>query len=610
MRPTTLFIQRLLFCIAAKLGILQILPAQCPLSITAGADTALCSPDLIQLNAGITGNYLNFAWSPVAGLSDAGSLSPTAPVTETTTYTLSATALNPQNLIVNGDFEAGNTGFTSGYTWSDCSLMMEGLYAILTQAYPCHIYWETCGDHTTGDGLMMLVNGISTPGTEVWCQTIAINPNTEYAFSCWAMSEELHNQAQLQFFINNELIGPVFTPTDTCVWQQFYALWNSGSAGNAEICILNQNLLPSGNDFALDDLFFGEICTVTDAVTVELLQPIHTEAFGTTCDPALAGVFTQTLASSEGCDSIVVQTVELLPSNFTEFSETTCDSTATGIFTQQLTNQYGCDSIVTTTITFEGFAVSVEITSPCAGGNNGVVTVMAEGGAEPFMFSLNNGAFGISNQFNLLPPGLYEITVQDATGCEQTTEASVEEALPLSLTIHPGNTSIVFGDSLLLRVEANFEIENLIWEGVSGGALSCMTCTTLVVSPQQSQTYTLTAYSTGGCLVQASLMVTVEQPGGVVVPNAFSPNGDGINDHFTIFGNPHTLLRIKQLQIFNRWGEMVFKGENFPPNDPRFGWDGSFLGKAMNPAVFVWWTEVEFAGGKTALLKGDVTLLR
>lgn len=111
-------------------------------------------------------------------------------------------------------------------------------------------------------------------------------------------------------------------------------------------------------------------------------------------------------------------------------------------------------------------------------------------------------------------------------------------------------------------------------------------------------------------MAKATMTIIVEQSQDVFVPNVFSPNDDGINDKFTVYGDPKKLLNIKQLLIFDRWGEMVFVGENLPPNDPRFGWDGSFRGKVMNPDVFVWWTEIAFENGTISFLKGGVMLVR
>jgi gliding motility-associated-like protein len=92
-------------------------------------------------------------------------------------------------------------------------------------------------------------------------------------------------------------------------------------------------------------------------------------------------------------------------------------------------------------------------------------------------------------------------------------------------------------------------------------------------------------------------------------PDAFSPNGDGNNDRYTIFAAP-AIKEIRALHIFDRWGNLVFSRLNFPPNDPMLGWDGTFEGKRLNPAVFVVMAEIVLPDGRSELYKGELTLLR
>ena len=93
------------------------------------------------------------------------------------------------------------------------------------------------------------------------------------------------------------------------------------------------------------------------------------------------------------------------------------------------------------------------------------------------------------------------------------------------------------------------------------------------------------------------------------VPNVFSPNGDGVNDFVTVFSDPR-VKRVIRLEIFDRWGNLVFIGSDFLPNVPGLGWNGTFKNQPMNPAVFVYWAEVELINGDVRNRKGDITLLR
>jgi len=117
----------------------------------------------------------------------------------------------------------------------------------------------------------------------------------------------------------------------------------------------------------------------------------------------------------------------------------------------------------------------------------------------------------------------------------------------------------------------------------------------------------------GQCALPAtaiiSVSIVVENGQDVFVPNIFSPNGDGINDVVTLNSNSK-IQAIKSLRIFDRWGEVISEQKNFPPNDPKFGWDGSYRGKEMNPGVYVWLAEVEYDDGHIKFFSDEVTLIR
>jgi gliding motility-associated-like protein len=263
------------FLIAGLLFAAGLAYAQCPITVNAGEDIYLCAPPSpTQLNGSINGPFLNFFWTPTTGMSGSNTLSPTVSVTQTRTYVLTARAVDlGNNLIVNGDFEAGNSGFTSDYVESPGNLVPEGVYEVLDNPQNSHPGFQPCDDHTSGSGNMMAVNGAGTPNLDVWCQTVAVMPNTQYAFSAWVVTLVSASPALLQFNINGAPLGPVFAaPNQTCVWQNYYATWNSGNNTSATICIVNQNTTLGGNDFALDDLAFAPICQVSDSVTVHVVN--------------------------------------------------------------------------------------------------------------------------------------------------------------------------------------------------------------------------------------------------------------------------------------------------------------------------------------------------
>jgi hypothetical protein len=200
-------------------------------------------------------------------------------------------------LVINGDFEAGNTGFTTPltngnqYTYVtdnpsvNDELNPEGLYGVGTSGRNYHSdFWGV--DHTTGTGNFMIVNGFpGSPQPIVWQETVTVSPNTDYYFSAWAISlNNAGNYAKLRFSINGVQIGfqaqlTAGTKSDDNPWKpqdRFYGRWNSGTSTTAVISIVDLQTATSGNDFGLDDISFGTLApapvTVSPSADSELCE--------------------------------------------------------------------------------------------------------------------------------------------------------------------------------------------------------------------------------------------------------------------------------------------------------------------------------------------------
>ncbi len=159
-----------------------------------------------------------------------------------------------QNLIVNGDFSAGNAGFTTQYTYSPSTGVPAGVYDVRSAPETWNSQFAACRDHTTGDGLMMVINGHSQP-VRVWSQSVAVDPQTAYVFSYWGTSVHPASPAHLQAYVNGVPLGGVnVLPTTTCDWVQFSSPWDLGTDTTATIQIIDTNTAATGNDFALDDV--------------------------------------------------------------------------------------------------------------------------------------------------------------------------------------------------------------------------------------------------------------------------------------------------------------------------------------------------------------------
>lgn len=265
----------LIFCCISSC--LQGFYAQCSFTVNAGPDQKVCNPgDMVTLNGKIMGSVQEIFWEPPTGLSNPKSPVTKAMVNATTEYILTGRGLSNINLITNGNFEAGNTGFTTDYMLGTTScygfgyLDCEGTYGVITNPQLGHTGFAPCSDHTSGSGLMMVLNG-SASLQNVWCQTINVMPDMDYIFSAWVTAVVSASPPILQFSINGVNIGNIFNSSgNTCSWEQFQTTWNSGANTTAEICIVNLNTATGGNDFAIDDLSFRKICEIKDTVLVEV----------------------------------------------------------------------------------------------------------------------------------------------------------------------------------------------------------------------------------------------------------------------------------------------------------------------------------------------------
>ena len=252
-------------------------PSACSLSVSTNPGETVCqSGEQVNLNAFISGNFSSVEWTPQTGIANPFSPNTTATINGDITYTINVSGPDDLNLIVNGDFSAGVSGFTSDYAWPPTGgsfgpLSPEGQYQVTNNPNSQHANFAACGD-ATGDGNMMVVNGAGTPNVDVWCQNIGVSPFTDYEFSAWLASVVSGSPAQLQFSINGQLLGFFNASAATCNWQQFSQQWNSTGNSSATICIVNQNTATGGNDFALDGLSFAEVCTASADVTFTISE--------------------------------------------------------------------------------------------------------------------------------------------------------------------------------------------------------------------------------------------------------------------------------------------------------------------------------------------------
>lgn len=261
-----------------------------------------------------------------------------------------------------------------------------------------------------------------------------------------------------------------------------------------------------------------------------------------------------------------------------------------------------------------------DMAPPLCNGTPGQVEVsQVIGGVGPFQYSIDGGQTYYSSEIiGGLQPGTYELSIQDANGCELSETIQVPDPPVPAVSLLP-ELQLALGESLELQalVPSSFPIaliDSVVWTPMSGLTFEGNSIYQLLNpagAPLQSTQYTVTIYAKEGCTASARTLVRVDRQVDIYAPNVIWPDDpDGNNHRFTLFARDESIAIIRTLQVFDRWGSMVFSNKDMRPNDPEAGWDGSSKGEPANPAVFVWWAKVELIDGREVLISGDVTVVR
>jgi len=244
----------------------------------------------------------------------------------------------------------------------------------------------------------------------------------------------------------------------------------------------------------------------------------------------------------------------------------------------------------------------------CPGRRDGYIEIDTTlGGSGPFLYSIEGGSFLSISRFDNLVPGAYQLRVQDANGCEAGVALEIPEAESLSVDLGPDITIQLGRPDTLFAVVTPAAYDSLWWWPYD--SLSPFNSPVQAVNPGKTTTYYVWVSNGEGCTASDNIQVKVVREYRVYAPTAFSPNGDESNDRFTLFAG-EDVVSIRVFRIFDRWGNMVYENAGFKPNDPTLGWDGKLDGMPMDPAVFVFYAEVEFTDGSIEVVEGDVMLVR
>jgi gliding motility-associated-like protein len=359
---------------------------------------------------------------------------------------------------------------------------------------------------------------------------------------------------------------------------------------------------------------------------------------GATASNIAAGSYTVTVTDANGCEqtaTVVVTSVNGPSATISASSDVSCagltDGSATvtasggtpgytyswspsggsgatasnlgeGAYTVTVTDAAGCTATASATIGgATPIAIAETITASTCGNADGSISVVATGGTPGYTYAWTPA--GNTATISNLPGGDYDVTVTDANGCTATESYTIVPTGSLNVDVTPLSSTILAGETVGLTATVTPAVAGATYVWNPSTDLTCDDCPNPTASPDETTIYTVTVTSPDGCTGTASATVFIELVcGEYFMPTIFSPDGNLNNDKLCLYGSCFVEVSLK---IYDRWGELVFE-----TNDQANCWDGTYKGKPMNAASYVYVLELTLQDGTTVSEKGNVTLVR
>jgi len=585
-------------------------------------DTAVCSNSTvnIQVSAHQNTSYLWTASPADPGLVNPSSASISVSPLQSTVYTVSSSDQN-FNLLSNGNFESGNTGFSTDLTYftPSNSMALPSSYGLTPNAG----FWEpsfaACVDHTLGNGvgIMLVVDGAVSGNALVWKQHAVVEKHKNYTFQYYAQSVKGVNPAVLQTRINGI---PVMTDTlglATCNWQLHTTVWNSGNDTSVLLEIHNLNQSSNGNDFALDDISLYTLRSCTNQSSVTILQsnsnlglvyPAHLCAGFASVSPQLnPGIPTNGTYNAQPQGLNIDPLTGILQSNGTQ------PGTYSIIYTTTLCNVIAKD-------TFQLVVHPLPALNSLTGGAfdcpsqsfDSVLLYLNAQFPVNVVFTYQGIADTLSGIANPLylgnAPGMYTLSSVSDAHCANT----LNGFLLLDSLLVP-QQPWVLGNSTMCQNEPSsaLSLSNANPNGVvswfADASLSQFLESGNVFYPKNdtSATYYV-VQNVGGCVSPVGSFTVTIVPCNVVVPSAFTPDGDGENDVWEIIGLD-AKFPMNQVRVFNRWGELLYT--SVQGDYASAPWNGTYQGVNLPNGSYYYIVE-KAADGSIEPINGIVSILR
>ena len=277
------------------------------------------------------------------------------------------------------------------------------------------------------------------------------------------------------------------------------------------------------------------------------------------------------------------------------------------VYTVMVTDAIGCTnsgSIPVTVVRPEPLKLVPDSAAICPG----AAVQLNASGADNYLW-IGDGLNSTTIGNPVARPGLstvYKVVGSDSAGCFADT--LMAEVIVLVAPAVSAGPDLTVQAETPVTIAAVGSSDVVAWDWVPATFLSCADCGQPVCVPRQTQQYIVTVTAADGCTAGDTVVVKLSCDAAKLrIPDAFTPNGDGHNDRWTILGG---ISEVDHLVIFDRWGARVFGEDHFFPADPGSGWDGMVGGRPAPAGVYAYFVEMHCPTGGEFSRKGTVVLVR
>lgn len=297
-------------------------------------------------------------------------------------------------------------------------------------------------------------------------------------------------------------------------------------------------------------------------------------------------------------------------SNFVTSTDSLIIGLAVGYYSVIVSDNNGCTKVDTAFVPDAQADVFVvdSVSTSCYGSQYQDGSLHIEGTTianMAYQYSVDGSPLQYSPDFYFLGAGPHQVTTVNGFGCTTNFTAIVPEPVDATVDVLPADSTVQLGDIIQLFSTfgpyADSAVVSYQWSPAEG--LSCMDCPNPQVNTYARQnSYTLTVVYNNNCVATATALISVEGEPEVFIPNSFTPNGDGNNDLFQVYGNHIAQL---EMDVFNRWGEKVCSFTSQYDS-----WDGTYKTQLQEPGVYVYNVAITYLNGKKLNRTGSITLVR